>query len=261
MSKDDASAAAGADATSEEEAQLRTAKLDEIERTTAELVASAVSLKEMYDALGEEHVGTLNAFSKEKSEYAKEQERGRKKQKRELAQERATLEQEIADWEQEKISIAKTQTLATRIKLDVGGTRFTTSRTTLTLYPDTMLGAMFSGRHTMNTDEDGYHFIDRFAHFLSCRFPRFLAILIFAGLHACLIVCLFFLIGLVWLLLYAYSLVCLHLLIRLFSCLLDYLLVVCLLLPCVGCCINARITPRQFHRRQPFLSSLIVWLL
>jgi len=60
-----------------------------------------------------------------------------------------------------------------KIILDVGGTRFSTSRSTLTKYPESMLGVMFSGRHDLEAMKcsDGSFFIDRdgthFRHILS----------------------------------------------------------------------------------------------
>ena len=50
---------------------------------------------------------------------------------------------------------------SSRVKLDVGGQRFTTSRSTLTKQSDTMLAVMFSGRHELVQEEDGTYFIDR----------------------------------------------------------------------------------------------------
>eukprot|EP01121_Diplochlamys_sp_Union-15-3_P008894 TRINITY_DN2392_c0_g1_i1.p1 TRINITY_DN2392_c0_g1~~TRINITY_DN2392_c0_g1_i1.p1 ORF type:complete len:155 (-),score=15.33 TRINITY_DN2392_c0_g1_i1:170-634(-) len=47
------------------------------------------------------------------------------------------------------------------IKLNVGGKYFATYITTLTSYPDSMLAAMFSGRHELIKDENGCVFIDR----------------------------------------------------------------------------------------------------
>jgi hypothetical protein len=35
------------------------------------------------------------------------------------------------------------------VKLNVGGSRFETTRATLTQFPDSMLGTMFSGRHAL----------------------------------------------------------------------------------------------------------------
>jgi len=48
-----------------------------------------------------------------------------------------------------------------KIKLDVGGFHFTTSKSTLTNLSNTMLSSMFSGRFSLKTDEDGSYFIDR----------------------------------------------------------------------------------------------------
>ena len=47
------------------------------------------------------------------------------------------------------------------VKLNVGGQYFTTSLQTLTRDPNSMLGAMFSGRHEVRATEDGSFFIDR----------------------------------------------------------------------------------------------------
>ena len=47
------------------------------------------------------------------------------------------------------------------IPLNVGGTYFTTRLSTLRRYEDTMLAAMFSGRHYIPRDAEGRFFIDR----------------------------------------------------------------------------------------------------
>ncbi|KAJ1427784.1 BTB/POZ protein [Ochromonadaceae sp. CCMP2298] len=62
------------------------------------------------------------------------------------------------------------------LKLNVGGAKFTTSISTVHNVKDSMLSAMFSGRHTQIPDAEGYHFIDRdgthFRHILNLlRFP------------------------------------------------------------------------------------------
>lgn len=48
-----------------------------------------------------------------------------------------------------------------KIKLDIGGQQFTTSLLTLTKDSDSMLAAMFSGRHRLKVETDGSYFIDR----------------------------------------------------------------------------------------------------
>ncbi|XP_048255926.1 BTB/POZ domain-containing protein KCTD7-like isoform X3 [Haliotis rufescens] len=46
------------------------------------------------------------------------------------------------------------------VDLNVGGRHLTTSLSTLTKYPDSMLATMFSGRHPVAKDKDGRYFID-----------------------------------------------------------------------------------------------------
>ena len=67
----------------------------------------------------------------------------------------------------EKAAMEKTYDFQTsKIKLDVGGHKFTTSLPTLTSVTDTYLAALFSGRYPLAPDEDGAYFIDRSgAHF------------------------------------------------------------------------------------------------
>jgi hypothetical protein len=47
------------------------------------------------------------------------------------------------------------------IKLNVGGVKYETTLNTITSDSDSMLANMFSGRHLMKPDNEGYHFIDR----------------------------------------------------------------------------------------------------
>ena len=68
---------------------------------------------------------------------------------------------EVANWVEEKKRIASTTILEPKIMLDVGGRPFRTKLTTLTRFPDTKLGEMFSGRHAITKDESGVYFIDR----------------------------------------------------------------------------------------------------
>ena len=48
-----------------------------------------------------------------------------------------------------------------KIKLNVGGYRFETSRSTFTQYPESMLETLVSGRFNIELDDQGYIFIDR----------------------------------------------------------------------------------------------------
>ncbi|KAJ1428271.1 hypothetical protein B484DRAFT_479726 [Ochromonadaceae sp. CCMP2298] len=75
------------------------------------------------------------------------------------------------EWEAEKQAMSKVQHFEPIVKLDVGGVRYTTSQASLNRFPDTMIGCMFSGRHTLPQGEDGHFFIDRdgthFRHILN----------------------------------------------------------------------------------------------
>jgi len=78
-----------------------------------------------------------------------------------IEQERNNLENEKRIWEEEKEIIDKVSSkLKNIIKLDIGGVRFKTSKSTLTNF-DSYFKSMFSGRHAIELDEDGYIFIDR----------------------------------------------------------------------------------------------------
>ena len=103
-----------------------------------------------------------------KAELAKEKQKRVEAMKKELAEleeekKRRTeaIEVELADLEEEKKRIASAHTFEPTVTLNVGGNIFTTTTSTLTSYPDTMLGAMFSGRHALIQDKNGAYFIDR----------------------------------------------------------------------------------------------------
>jgi hypothetical protein len=69
--------------------------------------------------------------------------------------------EEKQKWEAEKNALAGVQQFEPIVNLNVGGVRVMTSLANLRRFPDTMIGCMFSGRHTMHKGEDGYFFIDR----------------------------------------------------------------------------------------------------
>lgn len=73
----------------------------------------------------------------------------------------ALTEAENTHWKVEKRKIESTYTFEQQIKLDVGGTHFTTSQTTLRRFPDSMIGAMFSGRHALTLNKNDEFFVDR----------------------------------------------------------------------------------------------------
>jgi len=81
--------------------------------------------------------------------------------KKEAKEMKQTAAAEIAAWEAEKKDINKTRAFEPIIKLNVGGTYMSTTLKTLTSFPDSTLGKMFSGRHSLPKDENGAYFIDR----------------------------------------------------------------------------------------------------
>ena len=94
-------------------------------------------------------------------EVCKEEERLRldaeklKKDKDKVGKDRQKLDGEIQRMEEVN------QIQDSRLKLDIGGHSYTTSTLTLTRDPDSMLAAMFSGRHSLSIEKDGSYFIDR----------------------------------------------------------------------------------------------------
>jgi len=83
--------------------------------------------------------------------------------KAELALKEGELENDRSSFENEKVSLQGTHKFSKqKIKLDIGGRRFTTSLTTLKSEPDSFLSAMLSGRYELAADQnDGSYFIDR----------------------------------------------------------------------------------------------------
>ena len=79
----------------------------------------------------------------------------------EAEQKTEVMKEEMTKWEEEKKRIAGTHNFEPTVTLNVGGNLFTTTTSTLTRYPETMLGAMFSGRHALIQDKSGAYFIDR----------------------------------------------------------------------------------------------------
>jgi hypothetical protein len=95
-----------------------------------------------------------------------------KRRETSLQCEEKCLLDEKGNWELEKKDIARTYHFDNNeIKLDIGGHSFTTTLTTLRRFPETMIGAMFSGRHELKKNEAGSYFIDRdgthFRHILN----------------------------------------------------------------------------------------------
>jgi hypothetical protein len=81
-----------------------------------------------------------------------------------IAEEREAVDRGRADWEAEVARMTAVHPSSEeRFKLNVGGVRFDTSRTTLTKVPESILAAMFGARVDMlrRDPEDGSVFLDR----------------------------------------------------------------------------------------------------
>ena len=85
-----------------------------------------------------------------------------------MSEARDLLKQDLENVRREKLAFEEiTKTLnqvhfGSTIKLNVGGKIYKTTLDTLRKDPDSMLSAMFSGRHELKPDEeDGAYFIDR----------------------------------------------------------------------------------------------------
>lgn len=80
---------------------------------------------------------------------------------RKMKTKKTALETEKRAWEAEKAHFENMQSFQSTIKLNIGGHKYTISLSTLRQFPDTMLGAMFSGRHTIIPDAEGCYFLNR----------------------------------------------------------------------------------------------------
>ena len=155
-----------------EEADDRFAASTEL---TATLLKSAQDLAEKHKAWASDLADKENAIRAEGEQLKKttmeEFEAMKASLFAELEVAKKDLAGEKAAWEAECERVSRTQEFEPRIKLDVGGVKFTTLRSTLQAVPGSVLEALFSGRHKNEPDEEGYHFIDRdgthFRHILN----------------------------------------------------------------------------------------------
>lgn len=81
--------------------------------------------------------------------------------KLELDQKTQDLDERIRRFEEMKEAMEKYPIEEDIIELNVGGRYFATYRNTLVAQENTLLEAMFSGRHPMKVDKKGRYFIDR----------------------------------------------------------------------------------------------------
>ena len=98
----------------------------------------------------------------EKLKVVFQEEEHLKTEGKQLERERGEIEEEREALQREIQRMSEMNKICeTRIKLDIGGHLYTTSTLTLTKDSQSMLAAMFSGRHSVKKEEDGSYFIDR----------------------------------------------------------------------------------------------------
>lgn len=78
-----------------------------------------------------------------------------------LTQQIAIEEKRLTEYEEVISSMVDKAESGSIVKLNVGGVRLMTTKTTLTAVPGSLLGAMFSGRFPLPKDDEGNVFIDR----------------------------------------------------------------------------------------------------
>ena len=85
-----------------------------------------------------------------------------KEELRMLTTEREKLNSERRRFDDEMRRVQELNRISdTRVRLNIGGHAYMTSTLTLTRDVDSMLAAMFSGRHALTQEADGSYFIDR----------------------------------------------------------------------------------------------------
>lgn len=128
-----------------------------------------MSTEEKNDSLEPPSESITSASKNYKNNLNKERRKLENKQKqlqeelKQLENTKKKLENERAEFEKTRATVESELNKFTsgRVKVNVGGTRYETTLSTLQKYPDSMLGTMFSGRHELHVDDDGHVFIDR----------------------------------------------------------------------------------------------------
>ena len=123
------------------------AKITQISKTQTELDEK---IQAVCDAEAE-----LKAKEEQLEKELKDNEERLEREREKVEEDRKRLQEEI-----QRMSEMNT-IKETRVKLDVGGHVYTTSTLTLTKDQESMLAAMFSGRHSIQREDDGSYFIDR----------------------------------------------------------------------------------------------------
>jgi len=127
------------------------------------------SIKEELEEREKQLTTSVKEFEQMKELYSIEQEEDREKREKQYTTSVEEFEQMKEKYfiEQGWVKVAVGEAngslpegIPSVVKLNVGGKIFMTTHSTLTSHPNSMLGAMFSGRYPLNKDEDGAYFLD-----------------------------------------------------------------------------------------------------
>lgn len=127
-----------------------------------ELEKQSAALRARQEDLETEVSNSRVSMLKERQEMLAAVDKERQERLAEIEQAQTELSEQQAAFEVEKsvVSAANIE-FEKKIKLDVGGAHYTTTRATLCSVPGSMLEAMFSGRFPIKLDADERAFIDR----------------------------------------------------------------------------------------------------
>lgn len=141
---------------------LRECYVDNMEKTMREKEKKLDSAIEDYENLIKINEEKIENFEQEHTRKMEELETVFDSRLVELNRQRDIFEHERENFHDELQKMSEMYRIQeNKIKLDIGGQFFSTSLSTLTRDPSSMLAAMFSGRHQLKTEADGSHFIDR----------------------------------------------------------------------------------------------------
>lgn len=140
--------------------------LAQLHQAAQQMIATHTTNAESLRTYGAQLDQTRTALIEERQQLMAEVNSFKQLAMREVEQEREHLASVWKDLtstlEREKAAMEGIQHFASeKIKLDIGGTTFATTLSTLTSEPESLLWSMFSGRFQLALDQDGSYFIDR----------------------------------------------------------------------------------------------------
>jgi len=141
-----------------------TAAFETVRRTNASHVSALAALENAFDAETAQLASDRQTLEDDRAAMSKEVDDKLARGEATLADKRAAVEHDRAEVDDEKVRMRAAAPLPDKkIKINVGGARFETSRSVLTKVEDSMLGRMFGRCDAMlqADPDDGSIFIDR----------------------------------------------------------------------------------------------------